>query len=278
VKVGFVIQNQGAEALEQVSSLGPLVEELGYDSVWLTDHVIGVRSFERHGYTNYWLECLTGLSYIAAQTSRVRIGTSVLVAPVRNPVYVAKVLSTLDNLSHGRLTVAIGTGWSRGEFEALGHAADHEPRGAVTNEMLEVMLRCWQGGQFEWHGERFDFGAITFEPTPLQQPRLPILIGGPAAPAIARRVARFGDGWHPAGTDVAALAEEIGRMKQLLQREVPIHYRLILPPETGEGQLAEQLGRLRDLGCAETILDFRPTGCATAAAAAERAIRIHRSV
>ncbi|HEY3653410.1 MAG TPA: TIGR03619 family F420-dependent LLM class oxidoreductase [Steroidobacteraceae bacterium] len=275
MRIGFVIQNQGNGALEQVRELAPIVESLGFHSVWLTDHVVGVRAFAQWGYGPYWLECLTGLAYMAAQTKTIRIGTSILVAPVRDPVYAAKVLSTLDNLSNGRLNVGIGTGWSKAEFHALGRGALHEKRGAVTDETLELILRCWQGGSFDWTSDHFNFRQMEFAPTPVQTPHPPLLIGGPAIPAVAKRIARFGDAWHPAMTDWRELEQQMKLLNELAGRPVPVVNRLIIVPSASSEEIHNLLAAFKAIGCVETVVDFRPADRVSAHHAAERAMRAY---
>lgn len=275
MRIGFVIQNQGLGATEQVRELAPVIENLGFHSVWLTDHVVGVRSFAKWGYGPSWLECLTGLAYIAAQTKTIRIGTSILVAPLRDPVYAAKALSTLDNLSNGRLNVGIGTGWSKAEFHALGRGALHEKRGAVTDETLELVVRCWQGGMFDWASDHFNFRQMEFAPVPVQRPHPPLLVGGPAIPAVAKRIARFGGAWHPATTDWRDLERQITLLSDLVGRPVPVVNRLVLDASTSDDEIQNLLGACRAIGCAETIVDFRSADRMSGQRAAERAMQAY---
>jgi alkanesulfonate monooxygenase SsuD/methylene tetrahydromethanopterin reductase-like flavin-dependent oxidoreductase (luciferase family) len=239
---------------------------------------VGVRSFAKWGYGPYWLECLTSLSYIAAQTNTIRIGTSILVAPVRDPVYAAKVLATLDQLSNGRLNVGIGTGWSKGEFHALGRGAFHEKRGAVTDETLELILRCWQGGTFEWQSEHFNFREMEFAPVPIQTPHPPLLIGGPPVPAVCRRMARFGDAWHPATTDWRDLEQQMKSVNEAVGRPVPVVNRLIISAATTGEEIHDLLAAFKAIGCAETIIDFRPADRVSAHLAAERAMQAYSRI
>jgi probable F420-dependent oxidoreductase len=273
VKLGFVIQNQGPDSLGALGRLAPTIEALGYDSVWLTDHVVGMRAYAERGYTPYWLECLTGLAFIAAQTKTIRLGTSILVLPVRDPVYTAKVLATLDNLSGGRLNVGIGTGWSKGEFYALGRGDYHENRGHVTNESLKLILRCWEGGEFEWTSEYFTFRYVNFDPVPLQKPRPPILVGGPPADPVIRRIKMFEADWHPFLTNPAELARESQRVNEIVGRAVRVSNRFLVPSGTSEGALAELIAGFREAGCDELVLDMRAKTVAEVAALAESGMR-----
>jgi len=272
VKLGFVIQNQGPDSAQAVARLGPVVEDLGYDSVWLTDHVVGVSGYAERGYTPYWLELLSGLSFIAAQTSRIRLGTSILVLPNRDPVYTAKVLSTIDNLSGGRLNLGIGTGWSRGEFHSLGRGHYHENRGAVTNESMKLILRCWEGGKFSWESEFFNFRNMEFDPVPVQKPHPPIFVGGPPAPPVVRRIAMFGAGWHPVFASPSELQEEWKKVNDTVGRHVEVSNRVHLPAETPESDLAKLIEGFAATGCEEFVIDLRADTADEVARLAEKAM------
>jgi probable F420-dependent oxidoreductase len=183
-------------------------EDLGYAEAWFSDHVVMPGYAAAIG--TEWLEpiacCLTGL----ASTKRLRFGTDILVAPYRNPVLLAKMAATADVLSGGRLTLAMGVGYIRGEFAAL-NAPPYEERGAVTDEYITV-LRCLFGsrGPVSFRGRYVVFDDIHFAPVPVQNP-LPIWVGG-NVPAARRRAAMLGDGWHPLFPGVeeyAAGVEEI---------------------------------------------------------------------
>jgi len=277
MRIGFVMQNQGPGCVAQTSTLAPALEAMGFASLWATDHVVGVRAFEPHGYGAFWLEALTSLAFMAGQTKTIRLGPSVLVAPIRDPVYTAKALATIDQLSGGRLSVAVGTGWSKAEFHALGRGDDHEARGKVTDETLELMLRCWQGGTVDWAGERFTVRRAEFEPRPRQQPHPPLLIGGPFAPPVMRRVKRFGDAWHPSTRDIVQLKADMERMNDFAERAVPVVNRLTFPEPPDDLELTRLIAGCAELGCVETVVDLRPLTADAAMAAAERILHAYRT-
>jgi len=234
-----------------VQALPIEAEERGFDSVWFTDHVIGSHSFEPV-YEPEWVEALTALSYVAAITSRVRIGVSVLVAPYRDPVYAAKVLSSVDNLSAGRVVVGVGAGWSRVEYQALGRAGIYDARGSVTDETLAVIRRCWEGGEVDWAGEHFAFKDMIFAPTPVQRRGPQLWIGGQSKRAI-RRAARLGDAWHPTGRtpeEVAALGAELD---ELAGRAVPRMPRISISDFVAPG-LESLLEGYRNAGCSGVVI------------------------
>jgi probable F420-dependent oxidoreductase len=185
-------------------------EALGYDSLWVTDHVIMPEAYrELFGATVY--DPITVLAYLAAHTSRVELGTAVLVVPYRNPIVVAKQLATIDNLSGGRLVLGTGAGWAREEFDALG--LDYDQRGPMTDEYLRVILELWTSPNPTFAGRFVTFHDVHAEPRPLRQPHPPILVGGYSRKAIRRAVA-LGQGWLPDGMSLPELARGIAFLRQ----------------------------------------------------------------
>jgi probable F420-dependent oxidoreductase len=177
-------------------------EELGFDAVLLNDHIIvdgSPRALPSWGNT---YDPLIVLSYIAARTARIRLGTSVLIMPYRNPVATAKMMATLDQMSGGRLIAGVGTGWCEAEFAALG-VPFHE-RGARTTEYLRIWQACWAPDPVTFHGRFFAFDDMYTKPKPLQQPHPPIWIGG-ASHAALRRAAEFAQVWQPTPMALADL-------------------------------------------------------------------------
>jgi alkanesulfonate monooxygenase SsuD/methylene tetrahydromethanopterin reductase-like flavin-dependent oxidoreductase (luciferase family) len=139
-----------------IGDLAKGAEDLGHHSLWVTDHVVGIRAM-RPMYESYWLEAVTTLTWIAARTSTIRVGTGVLVVPHRHPVLAAKMLATLDVLSEGRLDVGVGAGWSKVEFRGLGVEHLYDVRGKATAEALKVMIAFWKGGEVSFEGEHYSF-------------------------------------------------------------------------------------------------------------------------
>jgi probable F420-dependent oxidoreductase len=253
MRIGLVIPNTGVDAVDAVRRLPAEAERLGYDDVWVTDHVVGVRSLApTHG--PVWAEALTCLAYMAATTSRVRLGVGVLVVPYRQPVLAAKILATIDHLSGGRLDVGIAAGWARSEFHALGQGEHFESRGRVTDQRVELMLRCWEGGEFGWDSDVAEFRRMEFAPTPLQSPHPPLWSGG-HNPTALRRAARFADVWHPSGVDPAELEQLGRRLDDLAGRPVARSIRLRIPP--GEvGDLPDLLDSYAQAGCIAAAVEF----------------------
>jgi probable F420-dependent oxidoreductase len=265
--VGLVVPTNEPGAADLLHDLPARAERWGYDSLWVTDHVVGVRAM-RGVYGDYWLDALTALTWIAATTKHVRLGTGVLVVPHRSPVLAAKMAATLDILSGGRLDLGVGTGWSRVEFRALGMEQLYEPRGRVTNEALEVMRACWSGGQVDFSGDFFAFRHISFEPTSWQKPHPPLWVGGHSGPAL-RRAARFADMWHPHDISPAELARIGDRLDEMAGRLVPRSVRIHVSEADLPG-LADMVDAYREAACTQVVLDFRSQPCDLVTRLAER--------
>jgi probable F420-dependent oxidoreductase len=154
------------------------------------------------------------LTYLAARTASVRLGTAMLLLPQRNPVYVAKEVSTLDWLSGGRVDLGIGVGWLKEEFDALN--VPWERRGRRTDEYLEVLRTLWSDETSAYRGELYDLPACEMYPKPLQQPHPPVHIGG-ETPAALRRAARLGQGWHTFNRSPEQLAAGLAELDEHLE-------------------------------------------------------------
>jgi probable F420-dependent oxidoreductase len=209
VEFGFSLTGRGALADRgAITALAQRAEALGYDSVFVTDRMlIPVASTAAYPYSatgtfplgpdEPWLEALTAVTYLATVTRRIRVGPSVLVIPYRNPVFTARALATADYLSGGRVILGAGIGWWREEFEALG--VPFEDRAARTVEALRLMRQIWTQPRVTFEGRFWQVPeAGGVRPHPVQQPRIPIWIGGHSDAAL-RRVVDVADGWHPLG-------------------------------------------------------------------------------
>ncbi|MFU0504195.1 LLM class flavin-dependent oxidoreductase [Pseudaminobacter sp. NGMCC 1.201702] len=166
---------------------GVRVEELGFDSVWVWDHMLlGVDP-------NFpIIDSLTVLTGIAARTTRIKMGTGILVLPLRNPVALAKQLSSMDQLSEGRLIMGMASGWYKREFDAVG--IPFEKRGKFMAENLEILNRLWTEEKVSGEYMNHKISSAVMYPKPFQQPRMPILIGG-YVDRVLQRAAVDGDGW-----------------------------------------------------------------------------------
>lgn len=185
-------------------------EAMGYHSLWVTDHlVIPHRYTGRFGQVFY--EMLTVLAYVVPLTRRVRLGTSALILPYRNPVFMAKALATVDVLSGGRLIVGAAAGWCREEFQALG--VPFERRGDLADESLRVFKALWTQEEPVFHGAFWHIEGVKALPRPLQRPHPPIWVGG-NSPRARRRAVELGDAWHP----TRPTPEEVRQGREHLQR------------------------------------------------------------
>ena len=211
MRYGFYLPTRGRTATpEDLEALVRRGEALGFTSVMIADHIVFPSVVtSKYPYTvsgvfpgqGDALEQLALMAFIAGKTERLRLVTSVMILPYRNPVATAKTLATIDVLSRGRVTVGVGVGWLREEFEALG-AADFDRRGAVSDEYLRIFKALWTESPVSFAGEFYRFEDVRCLPEPVQKPHPPIWIGGHSKAAL-RRVARLGDGWHPVGANPA---------------------------------------------------------------------------
>lgn len=211
MKYGFTLPGRGPLARpDTLATIARRGEELGYHMLMTGDHIVVPRKIDSpYPYTEGGefpgsasgeaMEQLTVLAFLAGQTQRIRLVTSVLIVPHRNPLVAAKVLATLDVLSKGRLVVGVGVGWMREEFEALG-LPPFEERGAVTDEYIQAFKELWTSDSPTFEGKYCRFAGISFLPKPVQKPHPPIWVGGESRRAI-RRAAQLADGWYPIGSN-----------------------------------------------------------------------------
>ena len=274
-------------------------ERLALDALWCSAHVIippqvksgyvmipGLKHPE-HWKERYW-EPFTVLSYLAAKTERIRLGTSVTVLPMHNPFELAKQVAEVDQLSNGRFVFGIGVGWFEEEFEVLGQS--YRNRGRRTDEALDLMKKLWTEEPVTHEGEFYPVRDAHFAPKPVTRPHPPILIGGHSGPAL-RRAARVADGWQPVRLDPDGYRECRDRLAGLLTEhdrtlediELGFKTRLTFqdgPPADGQGptegrpqDIVDALRRYRDLGVVDVVLDFAPETLAVATDTMERFVQ-----
>ena len=220
MEYGFYLPSGGRAAQpDNLESIAQRGDGLGFYCMVMPDHVVQPRSVEsQYPYSitgdiqqahstasDERLEQITTLAYLAGITDQIKLVTSVMIIPYRNPILTAKMLSTLDMLSKGRLILGAGVGWMKEEFELL-NTEPFAERGAVTNEYLRAFIELWTSDNPTFEGEYVNFSDITFLPKPVQKPHPPIWIGGQSKPAI-RRAAQIGNAWHPVGAIPAAPLE-----------------------------------------------------------------------
>ena len=293
MRYGFYLPTRGRtatpEALETLVRRG---ETLGFHSVMIADHIVFPASIRsRYPYTvdgafpgqGDALEQLALMAFIAGKTTTLRLVTSVMILPYRNPVATAKALATIDVLSRGRVTVGVGVGWLREEFEALG-ARDFDRRGAVSDEYLRIFKLLWTQSPASFVGEFYRFEGVRCLPAPVQKPHPPIWVGGHSRAAL-RRVARLGDGWHPVGAnpavpltprELAGLLEDLRRLTEAEGRDaeaLTISFKAPVydaerahlgtsgserrPFSGAAEQIAADIATYAGLGVSELIFDFR---------------------
>ena len=214
MQFGFCLPNFGGTVspIKMVES-GMLAEELGFDSVWSTDHIIVPRE-NIDPYGNL-VEALVALSYVAAKTERVKLGTSIIVLTQRNPILVAKQAAALDILSNGRLILGVGAGWLKPEFDFLGE--NFRNRGRRFDESLRLMRAIWTEEVINFSGEFHKLKNAVSLPRPKRP--IPLLIAGSSKAAV-RRAATLGDGWHPVGVTPAQLEAGVERIRRKNRKAV----------------------------------------------------------
>jgi probable F420-dependent oxidoreductase len=236
MEIGISLSNNwGIEDVQALVQLATRAEALGFASVWVHDHVFNAgHVFRRIGYKPYY-EPLTLLSYVAARTERVGLGTSALVLPYHNPIRLAKSAATLDVLSGGRLILGVGVGAVAPESEAMG--SPYAERGAITDEAIAVMKELWTQDDPSFEGKYSRFSGMPFSPKPLQQPHIPLLIGGNSRAAI-RRAVHLGNGWHPLAVSPEALHQGIHDLHEQARAvgrnvaEIPVSLSIPLGPSS----------------------------------------------
>ena len=251
---------------EVIDAVARAAEASGFATLWSGEHVVMVdRSQSRYPYSDDgqiavpaeadWLDPLVGLSFAAAVTQRIGIATGVLLVPEHNPVLLAKQAASLDVLCGGRLTLGVGVGWSREEFEALGVPFEH--RGKRATEYVAAMRTLWREDVASFRGEFVSFESVRVNPKPVRDRRIPVVLGGNSDAAL-RRVAAWGDGWY--GFNLAGLEAARERVDTLAElcREAgrdPGELRIAVALEAGE---PEDVRALAELGVDELVLVAGP--------------------
>ena len=271
MKLGLCIPLVAPYAAPQyIRTLGVTAESAGFSSLWVGEHVVLFDEYES-AYPlaedgkmpgdiedNVELEPFSTLAYLAAHTSRIRIGTGVCVLPQRNPVYTAKEAANVDWLSGGRLNLGIGVGWLAEEYGALG--ASFERRGARCTSYIEVLKRLWCDTVSEYEDEFYSLPACRFYPKPVQKPHPPIIVGGNSDAAL-RRAAELGQGWYALGLSPEQLAPRIEQLEALLaRRNRPRDTVAVFASPYPHEYDREMIRQYKELGVDELVfLDFAPT-------------------
>ncbi len=202
------------------------IDAAGVDRIVVSDHVAFGENLEAYarpelggsaggkqptGPDGHWLEPLTFLSVVGGMTSRVRLGTNILIAALRRPVVLAKTAATLDVLSGGRLDLGVGVGWQREEYDAAG--LDFDTRGRLLDHTLAVCQTLWREQRARFDSDELHFDAIHAMPKPLQPGGVPVWVSGTVNPRVVQRLARFGSGWIPWGPAARDVTTGIAQMR-----------------------------------------------------------------
>ncbi len=281
MKIGFSLPQFGPVATaEAVRKVARRAEALGYHSLWTADRLLfPVKPRTPYPatpdgllpeYYKHVLDPLETLTFAAAATATIGLGTSVLDMPCYNPVVLARRLTTLDFLSNGRLRVGLGLGWSQDEMDAAG--ANMKQRGAMADEFIQVLKAIWTKDPVEFHGKFYRVPKSYIGPKPVQKPHPPIYLAA-FAPAAMKRLATMADGWNPAGipadgmaqmfANLQPMAKEAGRNPSSLAMVVRGNLHITDQPMGKDrvifagsmDQIKEDIAACRRIGAAEVILD-----------------------
>jgi probable F420-dependent oxidoreductase len=220
----FLPISGSATGRDTLAEAAQTAEALGFGAVWSADRVVTPwKIATTYPYSESqqfivppekpFLDSLTCLAFLAGVTTTIRLGVSVLVLPYRHPLYWARVAASIERLSNGRLIMGVGVGWMEEEFAALG--VPFRERGRRTDEQLEALAMLWRDEHISYAGAYYQFADVAFYPKPIQQPRIPLWVGGEGA-AAQRRAARYGDAWFPyfVRTTPAALRAGFERVRE----------------------------------------------------------------
>jgi probable F420-dependent oxidoreductase len=259
MKFGVMFANVGPfGGPEGLAHLAQTAERVGFESLWTVEHVVVPKGYQSpYPYAQGGKmpgpeespipDPLVWLAYAAAVTKEIRLATGILILPQRHPLYVAKEVATLDQLSGGRALLGIGIGWLREEFDALG--IPFAERMSRTDESIRALRSLWSDGPSKFEGRHYRWALLESNPKPLQRPAVPIVVGG-HTPGAAKRAARLGDGFFPARPDnlaelLAILRDECGKVGR-----DPASIEIT----SGSLPTLDEVKRLRDLGVARFVV------------------------
>lgn len=274
-----------------IMGLARQAEDRGFESIWLADHVafpVTFKSEYPYGATGSFptklddplMEPVATMGVLAGATKRVKIGTAVMVMPMRNPLLLARMLVTLDQFSGGRIILGAGVGWLEEEFQVLGNS-DFKRRGKQTDEWIEIFKAISAGGEVGFQGETYSFAPVFSAPGSVQRPHPPVLIGG-VADAALRRVAKHGDGWLAVTVNPDKVKERLATLKRMTEEagrkyeDINLSFKIFLnigepkrsrydarEPGTGSiEQITDDLKRLFDLGFSRIVVRYRGASAA----------------
>ncbi|HEX4376786.1 MAG TPA: LLM class F420-dependent oxidoreductase [Steroidobacteraceae bacterium] len=280
MKVGITCGGIGPYATADfLRSSVQAAEHAGFSHYWLPEHVVQFASYPQSVYPyaagsgqelpqqdpdaplqfaddtnpltdprNALVDPIVGMSWLAAATSRIEVGTNILILPQRNPVLLAKALATLDSFSNGRVLLGVGVGWAKEESDAVG--AEFATRGKRCDEAIQVMRALWTQEAASHAGQQYSFRDAYSFPKPARPGGIPVLIGG-ESPAALKRVAQLGDGWLPYNLPVADAKARIAALREMTKREGRDPQRLRIIKIVYSSASADDLRRYRDAGVTE---------------------------
>ncbi len=270
MQTGFIAVGIGlmAEA-EAISLTAQLVEQTGFHSIWAPEHIVLLDQYaSKYPYSPDGkfpsptmqvdiLDPFATLTFVAAQTKTLRIGTGICLVPERNPLTTAKEVATLDKLSGGRFDFGVGVGWLEEEFAALG--VPWARRGARTREYLQVMKKLWTEEETAFEGEFCSFPSVRSYPKPIQKPHPPIIFGGESEPAL-KRAGEVGDGWFGMNIPVEAAKPKIDKVKNYARAvgRNPDALQFSVCPGMCASLAHDDLKRLQDAGVHQIIVGAFP--------------------
>lgn len=224
MELGITMAFSHHTPIDYIVGASQRVEAAGFAAIWVPEHVLFFPDYESSypyskdgkvpGNPDGVLDPFTALTFVAAHTTTLRLGTGICLVPQRQPVYTAKMVADLDYLSGGRVDFGIGIGWLEEEFDALG--MDFSARAARTNEYIAAMKACWGADPVNFAGETVTIRNAQFNPKPVQGPHPPIFVGGESKPAM-RRVAAFADGWYAFNVGPEEMAGTLDRLDEHLE-------------------------------------------------------------
>lgn len=270
--IGCHLPTQGSVATrDALIAFTREAEARGMASLWVSDHVVFPRTATGqypggrfpHPPDTPYLEPVAVLAAAAMCTTRARLGSSVFILGHRHPVVMAKMLTTIDALSNGRLICGVGVGWWAEEFAVLG--APFHARGRQANEILRVFKELWTADNPKFSGEFFRFSDVGFAPKPVQKPHPPIWVGGDS-PGAFQRVVDLGDGWHATSKTPAELRTGLEQLRAVAEKSrrdfstITLSVRMPFRPEMLQGPtqaIVDRLAEYKALGLQHVMLDFR---------------------
>lgn len=238
-------------------------EELGFESIWVPEHLV----FPTHVVSKYpynpeagpplpttpLFDPLIALTYVAAVTSKVKLGTGIYILPLRHPISIAKMVASLDVLSEGRVLLGVGVGWLKEEMESVG--VDFDTRGPRSDEIIRIMRRLWAEEAVASQEQFYPFPEIGFEPKPTNG-AVPILVGGETGPAL-RRAARIGDGWFAMAHTPKSAAERVQKLRELREQAGRLSEPFEVTIQAGVPATIDNIKRYEEAGVDRITLSAR---------------------